>query len=283
MAAKFTTNVTSGLIPLTVEFTNTSDSPTTVAEPTWEWQFGDGKVSTEQDPVNVYTADPGPAGITVTLFATIDNEVYEYTSVIYPTSTRIGQHVKVQGNSIQYGSADKDVALRLDLNGELYVGRKSAGPALITSFADTDLDIMSAAGTLLSLNGVSWPEKPGALKPLKGEYVGLSATSTLSYLKFFPEFTPDDLLTESQLNTQYPGVLPGQSVIGPTTVYIRVGDNVLASNQWRIIGQSPPSAFVPFSIPLGETFTVPEHKQALYHMSIDIEGDLIIDGFLIEV
>lgn len=282
MEAKFTTNVTAGLIPLTVVFTDESIPSGLVTA--WEWDFGDGTpIVTTQHPTHVYNTVADSDGFTVTLTATIDYNIYTVTGIIRPTSTLIGQHVKVQGNSLRWQAADQSVALRFDVNGELYVGRKSEAPATITSIAGTGLNIVSAPGTLLSLNGVSWPEKPGALKPLKGEYVGLSATSTLSYLKFFPEFTPDDSLTESQLNTQYPGVLPGQSVIGPTTVYIRVGDNVLASNQWRIIGQSPPSAFVPFSIPLGETFTVPEHKQALYHMSIDIEGDLIIDGFLIEV
>lgn len=40
---------------------------------------------------------------------------------------------------------------------------------------------------------------------------------------------------------------------------------------------------VPYYIAPGETFTIPEYKQALFAMNIDNEGILEIDGFLIEV
>lgn len=33
----------------------------------------------------------------------------------------------------------------------------------------------------------------------------------------------------------------------------------------------------------GETYTVPENKQALFAMTPDIEGDLIVDGYMVEV
>lgn len=42
-------------------------------------------------------------------------------------------------------------------------------------------------------------------------------------------------------------------------------------------------AFVPYFIAAGETFTVPEFKQALFAMTIDVEGILTVDGYLIEV
>lgn len=40
---------------------------------------------------------------------------------------------------------------------------------------------------------------------------------------------------------------------------------------------------VPFFIADGDTFMVPEFKQAPFAMNIDNEGILIVDGFLIEV
>jgi PKD repeat protein len=49
--ADFTANTTSGNVPLAVAFTDTSSgSPTS-----WNWTFGDGAVSSEQNPVHVYT------------------------------------------------------------------------------------------------------------------------------------------------------------------------------------------------------------------------------------
>lgn len=41
--------------------------------------------------------------------------------------------------------------------------------------------------------------------------------------------------------------------------------------------------FVPYFIASATTFTVPEYKQALFHMLIDNEGSLVVDGYLLEV
>jgi hypothetical protein len=48
-------------------------------------------------------------------------------------------------------------------------------------------------------------------------------------------------------------------------------------------GSSGTDSQVPFYIPPGENFTVAENKQALYVMPIEIDGDLVVDGFLVEV
>ncbi|MDK2912904.1 MAG: hypothetical protein PWR29_1861, partial [Methanolobus sp.] len=61
--ASFTADVTSGDVPLTVNFTDTSQN-----DPTgWFWNFGDGTNSTEQNPTHVYTS---VGTYTVTLNAT---------------------------------------------------------------------------------------------------------------------------------------------------------------------------------------------------------------------
>jgi len=41
--------------------------------------------------------------------------------------------------------------------------------------------------------------------------------------------------------------------------------------------------WIPVVIPAGETFVVPAGKQALFAEDIEIEGDLVIDGDLVEV
>ena len=51
LAASFTQNQTTGLVPLAVQFTDTStDQPVS-----WLWNFGDGSASTLQNPVHTYT------------------------------------------------------------------------------------------------------------------------------------------------------------------------------------------------------------------------------------
>lgn len=51
--ADFTANITSGPLPLSVQFTDLStESPTS-----WFWDFGDGTNSTEENPVHVYQAE----------------------------------------------------------------------------------------------------------------------------------------------------------------------------------------------------------------------------------
>ncbi|MEA2035627.1 MAG: PKD domain-containing protein [Euryarchaeota archaeon] len=61
-AANFTANVTSGVSPLTVQFTDTSaDNPTS-----WNWTFGDGVTSAAQNPVHTYT-DAGNYTVTLSI------------------------------------------------------------------------------------------------------------------------------------------------------------------------------------------------------------------------
>jgi len=49
--ASFTADVKSGTVPFTVQFTDTSSyTPTS-----WEWSFGDGSSSTEENPTHIYT------------------------------------------------------------------------------------------------------------------------------------------------------------------------------------------------------------------------------------
>ncbi len=66
----FTASVTSGTVPLTVEFTDTSGG-----EPeAWEWDFGDGETSDEQNPTHTYeTAGTYDVTLTVTYDGSSDS------------------------------------------------------------------------------------------------------------------------------------------------------------------------------------------------------------------
>ena len=50
--SNFTTNVTEGCAPLTVQFNDISQNATS-----WNWDFGDGAISTDQNPVHTYFAE----------------------------------------------------------------------------------------------------------------------------------------------------------------------------------------------------------------------------------
>ena len=65
VSAAFTASLTTGEVPLTVQFTDQSTGNPT----SWSWAFGDGDTSNEQDPKHEYTS-VGP--FTVTLTATND-------------------------------------------------------------------------------------------------------------------------------------------------------------------------------------------------------------------
>lgn len=43
------------------------------------------------------------------------------------------------------------------------------------------------------------------------------------------------------------------------------------------------AAMTPYYIAVGDTFTVPEYKQAVSAMPITVDGDLVVDGYLVEV
>jgi len=52
LASNFLSNITSGNIPLTVQFTDTSNG----SPASWSWNFGDGSTSTERNPMHTYSA-----------------------------------------------------------------------------------------------------------------------------------------------------------------------------------------------------------------------------------
>jgi len=59
-------------------------------------------------------------------------------------------------------------------------------------------------------------------------------------------------------------------------------DSVIAAPSTSSGGGSS-SSFVPYLIPAGSTFVVPINYQALFEMTIEVDGILEVDGFLIEV
>ena len=80
--AGFSCDVSSGVAPLTVQFTDTStNSPTS-----WSWDFGDGNTSTEQDPSFTY-ATPGTYTVSLTATNSAGSNTCTETSLVSVTSS----------------------------------------------------------------------------------------------------------------------------------------------------------------------------------------------------
>ena len=78
--ANFTASVTGGSLPLTVQFTDTSlNGPTS-----WNWSFGDGNVSTSQNPSHTYES-VGAYSVNLTAGNTYGSTSYNRTNLITVT------------------------------------------------------------------------------------------------------------------------------------------------------------------------------------------------------
>lgn len=62
----------------------------------------------------------------------------------------------------------------------------------------------------------------------------------------------------------------------PWNVY---ATNAVGTKGWRQMTEALPPTF----IAAGESYTVPEYRQALFALPIDVEGSLVVDGALVEV
>src|SRR5688572_4169015 len=85
--AGFTANVTSGCFPLRVEFTNTSTNSIE-----WDWDFGDGFVSDDQNPAHIYTT-PGTYTVALTAYGSGASDTETKTAYITVTGFQINVQV----------------------------------------------------------------------------------------------------------------------------------------------------------------------------------------------
>ena len=87
--AEFSATPTSGLEPLTVTFTDASTSYDGLAS--WQWDFGDGETSTEQNPTHEYT-EAGTYTVSLTVHEA-DGDSDTETKVDYITVTAPAMHI----------------------------------------------------------------------------------------------------------------------------------------------------------------------------------------------
>lgn len=92
------------------------------------------------------------------------------------------------------------------------------------------------------------------------------------------------LLSTDDLRMTDAVIGPGASVPGDIAVWADYLGKRLADSGVTIADLlNGGGGMVPYLIPAGETFTVPVNKQGLFTITIDVQGTLIVDGYLIQV
>ena len=98
LSQAFTTNTTSGNVPLSVQFTDTSTGSTPLA---WSWKFGDGGTSAQQSPVYTYTV-PGNYTVNMTVTNACNTSTTSKQVTVLPFVLRVntgdGAYRDTQGN-----------------------------------------------------------------------------------------------------------------------------------------------------------------------------------------
>jgi len=96
-SANFAADSTSGFKPLAVSFT---DSSTGLIEQ-WEWNFGDGRTSTEQNPEHIFT-EPGVYSVSLTVTGPAGSDEYVRENyIIVNTATIIADQAGMAPTSFQ--------------------------------------------------------------------------------------------------------------------------------------------------------------------------------------
>ena len=130
--ANFTANITSGLPPLPVQFTDLS----TGVINSWSWSFGDGNISTLQNPVYTYTI---PGNYTVSLTATNAGGSTTMTKIGYirvftPSEYIAEESVFVYGTELYFaGNYVIGVNSTIIIKGDLDTADTNLGSGLFVS------------------------------------------------------------------------------------------------------------------------------------------------------
>lgn len=81
--------------------------------------------------------------------------------------------------------------------------------------------------------------------------------------------------------------LSNLGAVGNITITGGSSGQVLTTNgsgglSWSA-GSAGGDGLMPYYIPVGETYTIPENKQGLFSLPITVDGTLEVDGILVEV
>jgi hypothetical protein len=71
-------------------------------------------------------------------------------------------------------------------------------------------------------------------------------------------------------------------ITGGTANYVLTTDGT-GNLSWAEGGGGTDSGLMPFYIQAGQTYTIPQYRQGLFTLPITIDGDLVVDGILVQV
>jgi hypothetical protein len=71
-------------------------------------------------------------------------------------------------------------------------------------------------------------------------------------------------------------------ITGGTANYVLTTDGA-GNLSWAEGGGGTDSGLMPFYIPAGQTYTISQYRQGLFSIPITIDGDLVVDGILVQV
>ncbi|MFA5212285.1 MAG: PKD domain-containing protein, partial [Methanoregula sp.] len=277
--ANFTTNATSGVIPLVVQFVDTSANAPTA----WFWDFGDGTNSTEQNPVHRYpTAGTYSVNLTVSNFAGSDAE--EKTGFI--TAQETVPVARFSGAPTS-GTAPLTVTFT-DASGGVITGyRWSFGDGTTSTLASPTHQYTTAGTYIVNLTvtgpgGSDSEEKPGYIRvysepianftsdvtsgsaPLTVRFVDTSAGNPTSWLWDFGDGSTSTDQNPSHTYTTTTTDTITFTVSLTATNYL--GNNTLAKPDTITLSSSPPgisftgsprvSTAVPLTVRFNDTSTL---------------------------
>jgi uncharacterized repeat protein (TIGR03803 family) len=138
----FTANPTSGVAPLSVNFTTPSTDPAGNSITQWNWNFGDGSTSTNQNPTHTYTT----AGtFNPTLFAT--NAAGVTLPGAGPASITVTPNTQPGISSVSLSGTDLVLSATNGISGNMYLVLTSANLALpLSQWTPIATNILSANG-----------------------------------------------------------------------------------------------------------------------------------------
>jgi PKD repeat protein len=122
---KFITNSTSGTIPLKIRFTDQSKYATS-----WNWNFGDGSISTEKNPLHTYTK-PGKYQVILTINQG-DLKISKTLTITVKSNDTKSPTASASVKSGRY-NVSKVVSLKMSEAGTIYYTLNGSTPSLSSS------------------------------------------------------------------------------------------------------------------------------------------------------